>query len=247
MKQFGLIGRNISYSFSKSYFAEKFKNENIVGSAYDVFDLQHIQEVENVFNIPDLKGFNVTIPYKQAIIPYLDHLSPEAAAIGAVNTVLIDGDLKIGHNTDCYGFAQSLQPLLQPHHTKALVLGYGGAAKAVVYVLEQFGIDYQIVSRTSQEHRLTYEDLNEEILLEHPLIINCSPIGTYPHLHDAPAIPYPYLTAEHLLYDLIYNPAVTQFLQNGLEKGATIKNGHQMLVLQAEKSWEIWNNHALSS
>ena len=243
MKQFGLIGRNISYSFSKSYFADKFKNENIVGCAYDVFDLQQIQEVENVFNTPDIKGFNVTIPYKQDIITYLDQLSPEAAAIGAVNTVLISGDSKIGHNTDCYGFEHSLRPLLKPNHTKALVLGFGGAAKAVVYVLEKLGINYQIVSREKQEGRLTYDELNEEIIKNHHLIINCSPIGTFPNVDDAPAIPYQFLTSDHLLYDLIYNPDVTQFLQNGLDKGASIKNGYQMLVLQAEKSWEIWNKH----
>ncbi|MBS7334489.1 MAG: shikimate dehydrogenase [Weeksellaceae bacterium] len=241
MKQFGLIGRNISYSFSKGYFADKFKNENIVGSAYDVFDLQQIQEVEKVFEIEGLKGFNVTIPYKQEIISYLDNLSPEAKEIGAVNTVLIQDGKKIGHNTDCFGFETSLQPLLKSNHTKALVLGYGGAAKAIIYVLNKLGIEFQIVSREKSDNRITYDDLNEAIIKTHHLIINCSPIGTFPNITSAPNIPYEFLTADHLLYDLIYNPEVTQFLQNGLDKGATIKNGYEMLIQQAEKSWEIWN------
>lgn len=241
MKQFGLIGRNISYSFSKGYFADKFKNENIVGSTYDVFDLQQILEVEKVLEIKDLKGFNVTIPYKQEIIQYLDELSPEAEKIGAVNTVLIQDGKRIGHNTDCFGFETSLQPLLKPNHTKALVLGYGGAAKAVIYVLDKLGIQYQIVSREASNNKISYDDLNEDIINTHHLIINCSPIGTFPNITSAPNIPYHYLSKDHLLYDLIYNPEVTQFLQNGLDKGATIKNGYEMLVQQAEKSWEIWN------
>lgn len=245
MKEFGLIGRHISYSFSKGYFAEKFINQNIVGATYDVFDLQQIQEVENVFENKDLRGFNVTIPYKQEIIPYLDELSLEASKIGAVNTVLIENGKRIGHNTDCYGFEHSLQPLLQPNHTRALVLGYGGAAKAVVYVLEKLGISYQVVSREKMEGRLCYEELDEAILSTHHLIINCSPIGTFPNLTASPKIPYSYLTKDHLLYDLIYNPAVTQFLANGLAQGATIKNGYEMLIHQAEKSWEIWNKDSI--
>lgn len=245
MKQFGLIGRNISYSFSKSYFADKFKNENIVGSSYDVFDLQQIEDVEKVFKTDNIKGFNVTIPYKQEIISYLDGLSPEAETIGAVNTVLIKDGKKIGHNTDCYGFENSLKPLLKDNHTKALVLGYGGAAKAIVYVLNKLNIPYKIVSREKSEDRFTYDELNEEILSQHHLIINCSPIGTFPNIDDAPKIPYDFITDKHLLYDLIYNPEVTKFLANGLSKGAAIKNGHEMLILQAEKSWEIWNNTSI--
>ncbi|HEY4538741.1 MAG TPA: shikimate dehydrogenase [Faecalibacter sp.] len=241
MKQLGLIGRNISYSFSKGYFAEKFKNENIVGFTYDVFDLQQIQDVEKVFEIDHLRGFNVTIPYKQEIISFLDELSPEAKAIGAVNTVLITDGKRIGHNTDFYGFKNSITPLLQPHHSKALILGFGGAAKAVVYALEELKIAYRIVSRNPAENDLGYDELTEEILNEYSVIINCSPVGTFPHVTQAPQIPYHLLTPDHLLYDLIYNPEVTQFLQNGLERGAIIKNGYEMLVLQAEKSWEIWN------
>lgn len=242
MKHFGLIGRNISYSFSKGYFADKFKKENIVGTTYDVFDLQDIQEVQKVFEIEGLKGFNVTIPYKQEIISYLDELSPEAEVIGAVNTVLLKNGKRIGYNTDCFGFKTSLQPLLEIHHTKALVLGFGGAAKAVIYVLKQLGIDYQIISRNKAANNLTYDELNESILNEYSIIINCSPIGTFPNVNEAPKIPYQFINKNHLLYDLIYNPEVTQFLNNGLRNGAKIKNGYEMLVQQAEKSWEIWNN-----
>ena len=243
MIQLGLIGKNISYSFSKGFFANKFINENIVGIAYDVFDLQQIQEVENVFKIDQLRGFNVTIPYKQDIISYLDELSPEAKAIGAVNTVLIENGRKIGHNTDYFGFKNSLEPLLQPHHNKALILGFGGAAKAVAYVLDQLNIDYLVVSRNPTRNEISYEGLTKEIIDQFTVIINCSPVGTFPNVTDAPKIPYEFLTPNHLLYDLIYNPEVTQFLQNGLDQGAIIKNGYEMLVLQAEKSWEIWNKH----
>ncbi|CAM3408876.1 shikimate dehydrogenase [Empedobacter falsenii] len=243
MRQFGLIGRNISYSFSKSYFAEKFINENIVDAVYNVFDLQHIDEVEKIFEAEGLIGFNVTIPYKQEIIPFLDELSPEAKAIGAVNTVLIKEGKRIGHNTDCYGFQHSLQPLLEQHHKKALVLGNGGAAKAIFYILDQLNITYKIVSRTKIKNHFTYDELNEEIMHSHQIIVNCSPVGTFPNIENAPLLPYQFLNENHLLYDLIYNPAVTKFLENGQHNGSKIKNGHEMLILQAEKAWEIWNNH----
>lgn len=241
MRQFGLIGRNISYSFSKSYFADKFKNENIVDAVYNVFDLNTIDEVENVFKKEGLVGFNVTIPYKQEIIQYLDELSPEAKEIGAVNTVLIKNGKKIGYNTDCYGFLHSIQPLLKPIHQKALVLGNGGAAKAVYYILDQLNIDYKIVSRNYIENNFTYENINEDVLNNYQIIINCSPVGTFPNVENAPLLPYNYINVNHLLYDLIYNPEVTKFLENGKNKGSIIKNGHEMLVLQAEKAWEIWN------
>ena len=241
MRQFGLIGRNISYSFSKSYFAEKFINENIVDAVYNVFDLNEIAEVENVFATEGLVGFNVTIPYKQDIIPFLDELSPEAKAIGAVNTVLIKDGKRIGHNTDCYGFYHSILPLLENHHKKALVLGNGGAAKAVYYILDLLKIEYKIVSRTKTENQLTYDELDESVMNDFQLIINCSPVGTFPNTENAPLLPYQFINEKHLLYDLIYNPPMTKFLENGQKNGAKIKNGHQMLVLQAEKAWEIWN------
>ena len=241
MRQFGLIGRNISYSFSKSYFADKFIHENIVDAVYNVFDLQQIDEVEKVFATEGLVGFNVTIPYKQEIIPFLDELSPEAKAIGAVNTVLIKNGKRIGHNTDCYGFHHSILPLLDSHHKKALVLGNGGAAKAVFYILDELNIAYKIVSRTILENQFTYDDLDEEIISQHQIIINCSPVGTFPNIENAPLLPYQFILEKHLLYDLIYNPPVTKFLENGQNNGAKIKNGHEMLVLQAEKAWKIWN------
>ena len=241
MRQFGLIGRNISYSFSKSYFADKFINENIVDAVYNVFDLKQIDEVEKVFATEGLVGFNVTIPYKQEIIPFLDELSPEAKAIGAVNTVLIKNGKRIGHNTDCYGFHHSILPLLDSHHKKALVLGNGGAAKAVFYILDELNIAYKIVSRTTLENQFTYDDLDEEIISQHQIIINCSPVGTFPNIENAPLLPYQFISEKHLLYDLIYNPPVTKFLENGQNNGAKIKNGHEMLVLQAEKAWKIWN------
>ena len=241
MRQFGLIGRNISYSFSKSYFADKFINENIVDAVYNVFDLQQIDEVEKVFATEGLVGFNVTIPYKQEIIPFLDELSPEAKVIGAVNTVLIKNGKRIGHNTDCYGFHHSILPLLDSHHKKALVLGNGGAAKAVFYILDELNIAYKIVSRTTLENQFTYDDLDEEIISQHQIIINCSPVGTFPNIENAPLLPYQFILEKHLLYDLIYNPPVTKFLENGQNNGAKIKNGHEMLVLQAEKAWKIWN------
>ncbi|WP_413532933.1 shikimate dehydrogenase family protein [Empedobacter brevis] len=243
MRQFGLIGKNIAYSFSKSYFAEKFKNENIVDAVYNVFDLQHIDEVKKVFEIENLKGFNVTIPYKQEIIPFLDQLSPEAKSIGAVNTVLIKDGKKIGHNTDCYGFYHSLKPLLESHRKKALVLGNGGAAKAVYYVLDLLKIEYKIVSRTKTENNFTYDDLNEEIMNSYQIIVNCSPLGTFPNIENAPLIPYQFINDKHLLYDLIYNPPLTKFMEKGQQNGAKIKNGHEMLILQAEEAWKIWNNH----
>lgn len=241
MRQFGLIGRNISYSFSKSYFADKFINENIVDAVYNVFDLQQIDEVEKVFATEGLVGFNVTIPYKQEIIPFLDELSPEAKTIGAVNTVLIKNGKRIGHNTDCYGFHHSILPLLDTHHKKALVLGNGGAAKAVFYILDELNIAYKIVSRTTLENQFTYDDLDEKTISQHQIIINCSPVGTFPNIENAPLLPYQFISEKHLLYDLIYNPPVTKFLENGQNNGAKIKNGHEMLVLQAEKAWKIWN------
>lgn len=238
MKNFGLIGKNIAYSFSESHFHDKFRKENITNSTYQLFDLKSISEVEELFQTKELKGFNVTIPYKEEIIPYLDELSPEAQKIGAVNCVKIQNNKRIGFNTDAFGFENSLQPLLEKHHQKALILGDGGAAKAVKFILTKLEIDYQSVTRKGE---LRFPDLDKEIISEHPLIINCTPVGTFPDLEASPDIPYQFITTSHLLYDLIYNPEKTKFLQLGEIKGAKIKNGYEMLVLQAEKSWEIWS------
>lgn len=237
MKTYGLIGKNISYSFSRNYFDNKFKNEEIQKSQYINFDLDNLSKLNNLFNINNF-GFNVTIPYKEAIIPYLDSLDFHAEKIGAVNTIKIDNGKKIGFNTDWIGFKKSIEPLLKPHHTKALILGTGGASKAVIYALEQLKIETLIVSRSG---KITYKDLSEEIIQNHTIIINCTPVGTFPNVDSSPNIPYNFITNNHLAYDLIYNPAETLFLKNCREKGAVTKNGLEMLEIQAEESWKIWN------
>ena len=245
MKKLGLLGKNISYSFSRNYFAEKFKNDEISNEfCYDNFDIQSINEfLEVLKNNPDLIGMNVTIPYKQEIIPFLDNLSDNAKEIGAVNTIKISSNEKlIGHNTDYFGFTESLKPLLKPHHKKALILGTGGAAKAIAYGLKQLGIEFQYVSRKKTDETISYSELNQEVFDEYQIIINCSPIGTFPNIEDCPDIPYQYLTSNHIAYDLIYNPEKTTFLAKAEAQKSTIKNGYEMLVLQAEKAWEIWNS-----
>ncbi|SDG74913.1 shikimate dehydrogenase family protein [Chitinophaga filiformis] len=243
MKVYGLIGYPLSHSFSKGFFAEKFAREGIRDCMYESFPIPEINELPALLaQYPDLQGLNVTIPYKQAVMSYLDELSPAAAQIGAVNCIHFKDGRKKGHNTDAIGFRRSLEPLLQPHHNKALVLGTGGAAKAVQYVLEGLNIPYKLVSRQASADSISYEQLDAATMASHTLIVNATPLGMYPNVSAAPALPYEQLTDKHLLYDLIYNPAVTAFLQQGADRGATIKNGHEMLILQAEASWEIWNN-----
>jgi shikimate dehydrogenase len=238
---FGLIGKQISYSFSRGYFAEKFKKLNLDHHVYENFDLAAITEFPNLLaQRPDLKGLNVTIPYKEAIIPYLVDLSAEAKAIGAVNTIAFRDGLPIGHNTDAHGFDAALRPFLKAHHFKALLLGTGGASKAVAHVLEQRGIPFTFVSRSAKIGGLTYQELTPTIIKEHPLIINCSPLGTFPNIEDKPALPYSGITPQHLLFDLIYNPGKTAFLAAGQARGASICNGLKMLEEQAEKAWDIW-------
>ena len=239
----GLIGRNISYSFSAGYFANKFKKLNLANYEYRNFDLASIDELQQILkNNSNLKGFNVTIPYKEEIIPLLDEIHPEALKIGAVNTVKIQNGKLIGYNTDCYGFETSLLPKLESWHKKALILGTGGASKAIAYVLDKNEIKYSFVSRNSEKATFTYKELNKNIVSEYQLIINCTPLGTHPDITKKPDIPYISLTNRHLLYDLIYNPSETTFLLHGKNAGATIINGLKMLELQAEKAWEIWNN-----
>jgi shikimate dehydrogenase len=241
MNTYALVGKNIAYSFSRNYFKEKFKREGITDSQYINFDIQSLEQLpELLLTTPNVKGLNVTIPYKREIIPFLQTIDPTAEAIGAVNTVKITPQGLIGFNTDCYGFSESLRPLLQPHHTQALILGTGGASGAVAYALKQLGIAYRFVSRTPREGQLSYNQLTPEILQTHQLIINCTPLGTYPTVDEYPPIPYQYITSAHLLYDLIYNPPQTAFLAQGVQHGATTSNGQRMLELQAEKSWELW-------
>ncbi len=242
MKQYGLIGYPLSHSFSKGYFAEKFLKENITDANYDVFPLEKIDDFTALYqNKENLIGLNVTIPYKQQVIPFLDELDETSANIGAVNTVKFTQGKRIGYNTDAYGFEMSLKPMLQSHHTNALILGTGGASKAVEYVLKKLGISFQYVSRNKSDHTISYEQLDEFIIHNSKLIINCTPIGMYPNVDVAPNIPYNAISEKHLLYDLVYNPEETLFLKKGKEKGAQTKNGLEMLYLQAERSWEIWN------
>ncbi|WLD22789.1 shikimate dehydrogenase [Flavobacterium dauae] len=238
MNTYGLIGKNIDYSFSRNYFNNKFNNEHILNSQYINFDIDNLSKLNNIFK-QNNKGYNVTIPYKKEIIPYLDALDIHSKKIGAVNTIQIKNGQKIGFNTDWIGFKKSLEPLLKTHHTQALILGTGGSSKAVAYALKQLQITYKTVSRTKGD--FVYNQLNQKILSEYLLIINCTPLGTFPVVDVAPEIPYNFITKNHLAYDLIYNPAETLFLKNCREKGAVSKNGLEMLEIQAEESWKLWN------
>ncbi|NJB72300.1 shikimate dehydrogenase [Saonia flava] len=241
--RYGLIGKNISYSFSRGYFTEKFKNLKLVDHSYENFDLQAINEfTELIKTNTDIKGFNVTIPYKEAIIPYLSKLNKKAKKIGAVNTIKFTKSGLKGYNTDIYGFKKSIQPFLKEHHKKALILGTGGASKAVAFVFRELGIPYKFVSRNPMKHQFSYDDLNKETMQLYSILVNCTPLGTYPNIEGKPDISYQFITKQHLLFDLIYNPEKTAFLKEGESRGATICNGLKMLELQAEKSWEIWNS-----
>jgi len=241
---YGLIGKNISYSFSKKYFLGKFKELNKNDCEYLNFDLHEISELKKIFKFhKKIKGLNVTIPYKQEIIPFLDDISAEAKKIGAVNTIKIKNDKLIGFNTDVYGFEKSLTSIIKPSKELAIILGWGGASKAVKHVLDKFGFKVIIISRKPNNNQaLAYHQLSKELIKETKLIVNCTPLGTFPKVNDCPKIPYQFLNKQHTLFDLIYNPPITKFLENGLEKGAKIKNGADMLKFQAEKSWEIWNS-----
>ena len=242
-KVFGLIGKNISYSFSKKYFTDKFEKEEMLGYSYENFDLQAISQFPKIIREnPNLRGLNVTIPYKEKIIPYLDKLDENASKIGAVNCIKFTkkGKLK-GYNTDYYGFKKSLEPLLQTHHQKALILGTGGASKAVAFALEELGILYTFVSRSKKENALDYKYINATTFDNYQIIINCTPLGTHPNIEEFPPIPYEFFTGEHIAFDLIYNPEETEFLKRAKANNAITKNGYEMLVLQAERGWKIWN------
>jgi shikimate dehydrogenase len=243
MRQFGLIGYPLSHSFSKKYFTEKFSEEGINNCNYELYPIASINEFPLLLkDVAGLEGINVTIPYKEEVLPYLHHQSAAVKEIGACNCIKIkDGELT-GYNTDVLGFRQSIEPFLQPHHQQALVLGTGGAAKAVVWVLKQLDIGYRYVSRKKSDNILRYEDLDETIMQQYQIVINTTPLGMQPNVHDKPSLPYQYLTNHHLCYDLVYNPAKTAFLQLAEEQGAAIKNGGDMLVIQAEESWKIWNS-----
>ncbi len=243
MKVYGLIGYPLTHSFSNKYFTEKFQREGLSDCVHKVFSFEKIEEIKNALKSnPDLLGFNVTIPHKQSIIAYLQQQSDVVKECGACNCVKISDGKLSGYNTDVIGFEQSLLPLLKPHHNKALILGTGGAAQAVAYVLRKLNIPFRFVSRKKSHEAFSYDELNKNIIGSYTLIINCTPLGMFPKVVEAPPIPYEYITPGHLLYDLIYNPEKTLFLQKGEEKGAAIKNGYEMLLIQAEESWKIWNS-----
>lgn len=243
-RTFGLIGFPLSHSFSEKYFTEKFSREQINDCRYELYPIRSVDEVKQLIrSVPHLKGLNVTIPYKQQIIKLLTDASEIPEGTGACNCIKIEGKNLIGYNTDCIGFEKSFTPLLQPHHKKALVLGTGGAAAAVVYVLKKLGINFTSVSRSPlQSSVIKYSDLNEKKFKEYNIIINTTPLGMYPQTDSYPPLPYQAITEKYLLYDLLYNPAQTLFLSKGAAKGATTKNGEEMLILQAEESWKIWNS-----
>jgi len=240
-KEFGLIGYPLKNNFSKDYFTKKLNTLNLPFT-YTNFELPEIENVKDLFLAePNLIGLNVTIPYKETVIKYLNKLDVTALVVGAVNCIKINNGIKIGYNTDTIGFKQSFIPFIEPILTKnpsALVLGYGGAAKAVCYALKELKINFKIVSRNGA---FTYKDLTHQVLTEHKIIINCTPLGMHPEINIMPDIPYKYLTPEHYCFDLIYLPAETLFLKNAAQQGAKTKNGLQMLYLQAEAAWQIWS------
>ena len=250
MRQFGLIGYPLSHSFSQKFFTEKFLQENIVNASYHNFPIPSMESFGALWKEnPNLEGLNVTIPYKKEVIPFLQHSSAVVQEIHACNCIRKFNNELYGYNTDVIGFEKSLLPFLKPHHTHALILGTGGAAAAVQWVLQKLNIQFQIVSRkanaieanTEMKSIISYDQLNKSLVETHTLIINTSPVGMYPNTNEAPPIAYEGITAQHHLYDLVYNPTETLFMKKGLEKGATVQNGLAMLHIQAEESWAIWN------
>ncbi|WP_423146502.1 shikimate dehydrogenase family protein [Rubrolithibacter danxiaensis] len=258
MRKFGLIGYPLGHSFSKDYFTNKFKREGLTDCEYEAYPLPSLSNFEEfIRSTPGLCGLNVTIPHKIGIMFYLDKVEKAAKAIDAVNCIKIvnhnpaasyfSGELSsmkvklIGYNTDWIAFQESLKPLLTKQHSKALILGTGGASRAVTYALNNLNIDYKLVSRRANRKQISYSDLSRDLIEDYSLIINTTPLGMSPNTAECPDIPYEYITAKHLLYDLIYNPVETEFLKRGKERGAAVKNGMEMLHLQAEKAWEIWN------
>ena len=242
MRLFGLIGYPLGHSFSKRYFTQKFETEHIPDCRYELFPLSSISELPALLAAnPSLEGLNITIPYKKAVLPFLNS-SELPAGLDACNCIRIRNGKLHGYNTDVLGFEKSLLPLLRPVHNRALVLGNGGAAESIMFVLKKRGIPFELVSRQLHGNStMTYADLTTDLIRRHTLIINTTPLGTFPHPEHCPDIPYEGITEEHLLYDLVYNPPETLFLRKGKERGAVIKNGEEMLVIQAEESWTFWN------
>ena len=244
MKKYGLLGKKLDHSFSKQYFESKFSKEGVSNCSYQNYPLSSISEFQSLVNSNHFSGLNVTIPYKESIIPFLDSLSLEAEKIGAVNTIEFKNGQLIGHNTDHIGFHNAIKPFLENTMERALILGTGGAAKAVIYALEKIGIQCLSVSRTPKGNQLAYVDLNEYVLKHHLLIVNTTPLGTSPNTNECPDIPYKHLTEKHFLVDLVYNPSETLFLKKGLEQNAIVLNGKVMLIHQAEEAWKIWRRHS---
>ncbi len=242
-KLYGLIGYPLGHSFSKQFFSDKFAREGLTDCSFELFPIASIDEFPALLAAQAaLKGLAVTIPYKEKILPFVQELSDEVQQIGAANCISIQQGLLTAYNTDIIGFEKSFVPLLQPHHSQALVLGTGGAAKAAQYVLKRLAIPFTTVSRTAAQGIVTYADISRSLMQHNTIIINCSPVGMYPDEAGFPAIPYEWLTAQHYLFDMVYRPAETVFLQKGKERGAAIKNGLEMLELQAEANWQLWNN-----
>lgn len=242
MKTFGLIGKNIDYSFSRKYFAEKFSKENI-DAEYLNFDIASISEFPEILKQRKVNGFNVTIPYKEEIISYLDELDEDAKKIQAVNTIKIENNGRLkGYNTDFWGFQKSLEPYLESFHKSALILGTGGASKAVAFALDNLAVEHHFVSRNPTQGQINYSELSREVINHKKLIINTTPLGTFPNTEEHPLLPFEYLSEEHIVFDLIYNPAETMLMKRAAEQGAKCLNGLRMLELQAEKAWSIWNS-----
>ncbi len=244
MNVYGLIGNPLGHSFSKKYFTEKFEKENLDDCRFELYPLSAISEFPFLIStVKDLKGLAVTIPYKESVIAFLDDVDEEAKKIGAVNCIKITTNKLTGYNTDVIGFERSLKPLLQQHHTKALILGSGGSSKAVQYVLNKLQIAFLVVTRNEirAEGFINYHAVDEHIINDHPLIINCTPVGMFPNEAEQPLLPYHFLNKKNILFDLIYRPVETRFLASGKQYGAIIKNGLEMLLIQAEENWRIWN------
>ncbi len=243
MKLYGLIGFPLNHSFSQKYFTDKFKRENLTGHRYELFPLSSIKQFPSLLmSNPNLSGLNVTIPYKQQILEYVTQQTEEVKKIGAANTLKINDDKIVAFNTDVIGFEKSFIKSLKPSHKKALILGTGGSSKAVQFVLQKFGIDFLLVSRSEESKTaINYSMIDEATINEYPIIINCTPAGMFPKENECPPLPYNFISNKNYLFDLIYNPEKTLFLKKGEEIGATIQNGYAMLVIQAEESWKIWN------
>ena len=243
-KQFGLIGKNIEYSFSRKFFSEKFSSDNKYSNYdYTNYDIESIHDLNNVFNSKNLCGVNITIPYKEKIISFLDKISDEAKQIGAVNTICFENGSKVGYNTDIFGFTESLKMNKIDNIDSALILGTGGAAKTIIYFCKKNNIPFNVVSRQESNLNLSYSELNEDIFKKRVLIVNCTPLGTYPDINRCPKLPYELINKENILFDLVYNPSETLFMKKGKEIGCKTLNGYQMLRLQAEMSWKIWADY----